>query len=54
LKAFKAIGGFCEEAKFSTWIIQIAIDEARMKLRKDRRHLYESRDEGGKGEEQGA
>src|SRR2546422_11752279 len=49
LKAFKAIGRFREEAKFSTWIIQIAINEARMRLRKDRRHLYDSIDEPRKG-----
>src|SRR2546426_10720644 len=49
LKAFKAIGRFREQAKFSTWIIQIAINEARMKLRKDRRHLYDSLDEPRKG-----
>ncbi len=53
LKAFKAIGRFREEAKFSTWIFQIAINESRMKLRKDRRHLYDSLDEPVKGEEQG-
>lgn len=53
LKAFKAIGRFRGEAKFSTWIIQIAINEARMKLRKDRRHLYESLDESRKGEDEG-
>ena len=52
-KAFKALGRFRQEAKFSTWIIQIAINEARMKLRKDRRHLYESIDEGRKGDEEG-
>ena len=42
LKAFNALPNFRLEAKFSTWIIQIAINESRMKLRKDRRHLYES------------
>jgi RNA polymerase sigma-70 factor (ECF subfamily) len=42
LKAFNALPTFRFEAKFSTWIIQIAINESRMKLRKDRRHLYES------------
>ena len=46
LKAFKALGRFRQEAKFSTWLIQIAINEAKMKLRKDRRHLYESIDQG--------
>ena len=42
LKAFNALPNFRFEAKFSTWIIQIAINESRAKLRKDRRHLYES------------
>jgi|SRR5215813_13303743 len=42
LKAFNALPSFRFEAKFSTWIIQIAINEARMKFRKDRRVLYES------------
>jgi RNA polymerase sigma-70 factor (ECF subfamily) len=42
LKAFNALPNFRFEAKFSTWIIQIAINESRMKLRKDRRYLYES------------
>jgi RNA polymerase sigma-70 factor (ECF subfamily) len=46
LKAFKALGRFRQEAKFSTWLIQIAINEAKMRLRKDRRHLYESIDRG--------
>src|SRR5215467_12665928 len=42
LKAFKNLCRFRRESKFSTWLIQIAINEAKMKLRKDRRHLYES------------
>ena len=45
LKAFTNLVGFRGEAKFSTWLIQITINESRLKLRKDRRHLYESVDE---------
>ena len=45
LKAFNALSGVRSESKFSTWLIQITINEARMKLRKERRHLYESIDE---------
>jgi RNA polymerase sigma-70 factor, ECF subfamily len=51
LKAFKNITRFRQEAKFSTWLIQIAINEAKMKLRKDRRHLYDSIDEGQRSDE---
>src|SRR5262249_12415244 len=34
------------ECKFSTWLIQIAVNEARMRRRKERKALYESIDEG--------
>jgi RNA polymerase sigma-70 factor, ECF subfamily len=46
LKAFKNLASFRQESKFSTWLIQIAMNEAKMKLRKDRRHLYDSIDNG--------
>ena len=46
LKAYRNLAGFRQESKFSTWLIQIAINDARMKLRKDRRHLYEAIDAG--------
>ncbi len=45
LKALAALPRFRGESKFSTWLIQITINEARLKLRKDRKHLYESIDE---------
>jgi RNA polymerase sigma-70 factor, ECF subfamily len=45
LKAFKAMASFRGESKFSTWIVQIAVNEARMKVRKDRKHAYDSIDE---------
>lgn len=51
LKAFTHIRGFRAESKFSTWLIQITINEARMKLRKEHRHLYESLDEPQSDEE---
>jgi RNA polymerase sigma-70 factor, ECF subfamily len=53
LKAFKALPRFRGDARFSTWIIQITINEARMRLRKDRRHLYDSLDEPRRGEDEG-
>jgi RNA polymerase sigma-70 factor, ECF subfamily len=46
LKAFKNLSRFRQEAKFSTWLIQITMNEAKMKLRKDHRYLYESIDNG--------
>ena len=51
LKAFKGLASFRGDAKFSTWLIQITINEAKMKLRKDRRHLYESIEDGQQGED---
>ena len=45
VKALAALPRFRGEAKFSTWLIQITINEARLKRRKDRRHLYDSIDE---------
>jgi len=51
LKAFKNLARFRRESKFSTWLIQIAINEAKMKLRKDRRHLYESIENGQRSDD---
>jgi RNA polymerase sigma-70 factor, ECF subfamily len=45
LKALKYLGSFRRESKFSTWLVQIAVNEARLRVRKERRNLYESLDE---------
>lgn len=51
LKAFQNIRQFRSEAKFSTWLIQIAINEARMRRRKQRADLIEpiEKDQGQEG-----
>ena len=51
LKAFACLKTFRMESKFSTWLIQIAINEARMKRRKDRKFLYNSIDQATTDEE---
>src|SRR3974390_3941325 len=51
LKAFTNISRFRGECKFTTRIIQICINEARLKIRKARKHLYESIDESKSGED---
>lgn len=45
MKAFSNLPTFRAESKFSTWLIQITYNEARMKVKKARQHLYESIDE---------
>jgi RNA polymerase sigma-70 factor (ECF subfamily) len=45
LKAFSNLSSFRAESKFSTWLVQITYNEARMKLKKARPHLYESIDD---------
>jgi RNA polymerase sigma-70 factor (ECF subfamily) len=45
LRAFSSIANFRGECKVSTWLIQITLNEARARVRKDRRHLYDSMDE---------
>jgi RNA polymerase sigma-70 factor, ECF subfamily len=47
LKAFVNLRDFRAESKFSTWLIQIAINEARMRLRKQHRELYEAMEQSG-------
>ena len=46
LKAYSHLNQFRGECKFSTWLVQIAVNEARAKRRKDRKALYNSIDEG--------
>jgi RNA polymerase sigma-70 factor, ECF subfamily len=41
LKAFKNMRQFRAESRFSTWLIQITVNEARMHKRKERAHLVE-------------
>jgi RNA polymerase sigma-70 factor (ECF subfamily) len=41
LKAFRHIRQFRAEARFSTWLIQIAVNEARMRRRKEHPELME-------------
>jgi RNA polymerase sigma-70 factor (ECF subfamily) len=42
LKAFKYIGQFRSEARFSTWLIQITVNEARMRRRKNHAEVMEA------------
>lgn len=44
LKAYRAHATFRGDSKFSTWLIQITINESRMRIRKQRRHMFESLD----------
>ncbi len=45
-KAFQHLDQLREEKTFKSWLLQIAMNEARLRLRRDRRRLYESLDEG--------
>ena len=51
LKALKHIRQFREEAKFSTWLIQIAVNEARMRRRQKHAHVVEPSFIGEDGED---
>jgi RNA polymerase sigma-70 factor, ECF subfamily len=46
LKAFRHLDQLRSGASFKSWLLQIAMNEARARRRKDRSHLYESLDEG--------
>jgi RNA polymerase sigma-70 factor (ECF subfamily) len=46
LKSYARLDQFRGECKFSTWLVQIGVNEARMRRRKDRKTLYDSIDEG--------
>jgi RNA polymerase sigma-70 factor (ECF subfamily) len=48
IKAFRALARFRGEAKFSTWLVSIVLNEARGRLRKTGRMLLESLDETAK------
>jgi len=45
LKALRAIRQFRSDARFSTWLIQITVNEALMRRRKDRNHVIEAIDD---------
>jgi RNA polymerase sigma-70 factor, ECF subfamily len=45
LKAFRGLASFRGESKFSTWLLSIAMNEARSRLRRSKRALTESLDE---------
>lgn len=51
LKAFKYLHQLSAVEKFKSWLLQIAMNEARLRRRKDRAHLYESIEQGLESEE---
>ncbi len=52
VNAYRHLGKFRGEAKFSTWLTTIAVNEGRQKLRKQKRAKEDSLDEPIEGEEQ--
>ncbi len=46
LKAFRHLADFKGESKFGSWLVRVAINEAKLRLRKMRPDLYESLDKG--------
>jgi RNA polymerase sigma-70 factor, ECF subfamily len=51
LNTLKGLPNFRAESKFSTWLIQITLNEARARMRDNRAHLYHSLNESSKSEE---
>src|SRR5271163_2771974 len=51
MKAFRALRSFHAESKFSTWLVAIALNEGRRRLRTAGRALLERLDEPGTGQE---
>jgi RNA polymerase sigma-70 factor, ECF subfamily len=45
LNALRGLKNFRGDAKFSTWLLQIALNEARTRLRRSRTHMHESLDQ---------
>jgi len=52
LKAFRSLASFKGEARFSTWLFSITINEARMRLRKRREVSLDSPAEDGSGSDE--
>lgn len=50
-KAYTHLGQFQQDAKFSTWLTRIVVNQCLMRLRKDRRARFLYLDEGVAGEE---
>lgn len=51
LNALRALKGFRADSRFSTWLFQIALNEARTRLRRSRAHLHQSLDESNESED---
>jgi RNA polymerase sigma-70 factor (ECF subfamily) len=51
LNALKSLANFRADSKFSTWLIQITLNEARARLRGNRAHLHHSLDGSSRGED---
>src|SRR5438270_6351548 len=53
LKAFANVGQFRAEARFSTWLIQITVNEALMRRRRGRTVVMEGIDDHRSGDDEG-